>query len=96
MSKDSLTTLMSKTNESESASRLSIICANVNGLNDTKKRGEVLLHIEKYNPDILCLCDTRLDDQQYVNLMNESNKHCYYSKTDRTARGVCILIKNVK
>ena len=93
MSKDSLTTLMSKTNESESASRLSIICANVNGLNDTKKRGEVLLHIEKYNPDILCLCDTRLDDQQYVNLMNESNKHCYYSKTDRTARGVCILIK---
>ena len=37
-----------------SASKLTILSANVNGLGDSAKRREFFLHIEMANPDIIC------------------------------------------
>ena len=40
-------------------SQLTILTANVNGLGESKKRSSFLNHINKSNPDIICLIDTR-------------------------------------
>ena len=81
-------------NDTESASKLNIVMANVNGINNTDKRDQILLHLEKYKPDILCLVDTRIAEDQYTRIRNDHMLGCFYSISMReAARGVCILIK---
>ena len=84
---------MNTHNGADSASKLKVLSANVNGLNNTAKRGEFFTHIEKYHPNLICLCDTRLDPYMYDRLVTETNMYCEYSNADHAARGVCILIK---
>ena len=79
-------------NNTNSASKLKIIAYNVRGLNDKIKRAEIILHLEKFNPDILCLIDTRLRPDNFVDIKNDYNYNCYFNNSDRAARGVCILI----
>ena len=67
---------MNNTDSNNSASKLTIVSANVNGLNDTKKRGEFFMHIRKFNPSIICLCDTRLSPEKYESIKNEINMSC--------------------
>ena len=81
-------------NDTESASKLNIVMANVNGINNTDKRDQILLHLEKCKPDILCLVDTRIAEDQYTRIRNDHMLGCFYSISMReAARGVCILIK---
>ena len=44
-----------------SLSKLKIISANVSGFGQKDKRIGFFLHIKTYEPDIIFLCDTRLD-----------------------------------
>ena len=76
-----------------SASKLNIISANIRGFNDKQKRGGFFLHIRKVNPDIVCLCDTRLNENQSLIMAQETNMRHFSSQVDRAARGVCILVK---
>ena len=81
-------------NVNESASKLTIIMANVNGINNISKREQIFIHLEKFNPDIFCLVDTRITEAQYTEIRNDHNLNCFYSISDReAARGVCILVK---
>ena len=76
-----------------SASKVDILFLNVEGINNDRKRHELFLHISKRNPAVVCLCDTRLNDNGYVKIANEQSFHCKYSKVENAARGVCILIR---
>ena len=75
-------------NDTNSASKLKIIAYNVRGLNDKIKRAEIILHLEKFNPDILCLIDTRLRPEHFVDIKNDYSYNCYFNNSDRAARGV--------
>ena len=76
-----------------SASKLVILSANVNGFGNTDKRKEFFVHIEKVNPDIICLSDTRFSPNIHDTIKNETNHYCYFNSLRSNARGVAILIK---
>ena len=81
-------------NTTASASMLKIVSSNVRGFNDKAKRDELLHHLNRDNPDIICLCDTRLKDEYIDMLRNETNMLCQASCNNQvTGRGVCILTK---
>ena len=84
---------MNSVNINNSASKLDILFANIEGFNNAAKRSEFFTHIEKQNPAVVCLSDTRLNEEMYSRIKNEQQFHCIYSKVDNAARGVCILIR---
>jgi len=73
-------------------SSFKIISANVNGLGDKHKRQKLLTFWDTLSPDIICLCDTRLDCNLEQTLKNEANYNCYFNSLNSAARGVAILI----
>ena len=76
-----------------SLSKLKIISANVSGFGQKQKRTKFFLHIKKINPDIIMLCDTRLDAISEKILRNEIDFDCYYNSLSSDRRGVAILLK---
>ena len=76
-----------------SLSKLKIISANVSGFGQKDKRIGFFLHIKTYEPDIILLCDTRLDKDSEKLVMNEVNFHCIFNSLSSDRRGVAILIK---
>lgn len=56
---------------------MKIISWNVNGLRAVEKKGELDILIKKYNPDILCLQETKSEKEQLHDTLK--NKKGYYS-----------------
>ena len=73
-------------------SDLKIISMNVCGFGNKIKRASIVGHLERFKPDILCLTDTRLDDNSELILRNELDYHCYFNSFASNARGVATLI----
>ena len=79
-------------NISSSASKLTILTANVNGFRNDAKRREFYSHIKSANSDILCLTDTRFDNNLHRLIENETDHFCYFNSFQSNARGVAILV----
>ena len=79
-------------NVNNSASQLSVVTANVNGLGDITKRNQFFEHIFKSKPDILCLTDTRFSEQIHNLIKNETNYFCYFNSLTSNSRGVAGLV----
>ena len=75
-----------------SASDLTILSANVNGLGDKNKRAEFLNHIDKANADIVCLVDTRFSEASHDLIRNETNFNCFFNSLNSNSRGVSVLV----
>ena len=76
-----------------SLSKLSIFSANVTGFGQKQKRTKFFLHLKNQNPDIVMLCDTRLNSESEKFLINEVNYKCYFNSYSSDRRGVAILVK---
>jgi exodeoxyribonuclease-3 len=50
---------------------MKIISWNVNGIRAIHKKGELFNMITDYNPDILCIQETKADEYQILNIKNE-------------------------
>ena len=75
-----------------SASKLTLLTANVNGFSNDSKRREFYTHIDSSRADIICLTDTRFHSNIHKQIENESNKYCYFNSYRSNARGVAILV----
>ena len=84
---------MSTRGVTNSLSKIRILSANVNGLGSTSKRSEFFLHAEQYQPDVICLSDTRFDEKLERKVRNELDYLPYFSSQTSNRRGVAILIK---
>ena len=74
------------------ASKIKIISVNCQGLQDKKKRMDVLHYLSDYRPDILCLQDTHWisDDLKFVK--NLWSGECLIHGIRTNARGMAILL----
>ena len=75
-----------------SASSLKILSSNVRGFNNVLKQKKMILHFEKYAPDIMCISDTRFDDLTEMQFKNKSEYNSYHSNYSSNARGTMILV----
>ena len=73
-------------------SQLTILTANVNGLGEPKKRSSFLNHINKSNPDIVCLIDTRFCKSTHDLIRNETGMLCFYNSFNSNSRGIAVLV----
>lgn len=83
-------------NYNNSASKLKVLSANVNGLGGNIKRRAFFDHVEKADSDIICLVDTRFSDNTQDYIRNETNRICYFNNFNNqntASRGVAILVR---
>ena len=76
-----------------SASKLTIINVNPTGLGNMQKLTGLLLHLESWHPDVICLSDTRFNEDSEKKVMNLINFDCFFNSFNSQSRGVAILIK---
>ena len=74
-------------------SEIRLASANVNGLNNGRKRSEIMVNLEKSAPDIILLSDTRFDVSSELLFRNEIDYNCYFNSYDSRSRGVAILVR---
>ena len=72
---------------------LKFLIYNCRGLNDTKKRYDVLNFIKDQKADICCLQDTHFTKEMEQSIYTIWEGECFYSHGKSNSRGVCILIK---
>ena len=75
-------------------SYLSIITLNVNGLNAPTKRQRLAEWIQKQDPYIYCLQETRLETRDTFRLKLKGWKKIFYANRDQKNAGVAILISD--
>ena len=73
-------------------SYLSIITLNVNGLNVPTKRQRLTEWIQKQDPYIWCLQETRLETRDTYRLKVKDWKKIFHANGDQKKAGVAILI----
>ena len=76
------------------ASCLNILSANIRGLRDGGKRGDMWLNFQKSGGDIICLQETHLIEEDLDTLVKEWNIEFIISGNSSNSRGVAILINN--
>ena len=76
-----------------SASNLRLISFNCNSIGRQPKRRQVFGFLRKYDPDILILCDTRIDPKIENTVREEWGGPAYFSSLDSHSRGVAILFR---
>ena len=76
------------------ASCLNILSANIRGLRDWGKRGDMWLNFQKSGMDIICLQETHLIEEYLDTLVKEWNIEFIISGNSSNSRGVAILINN--
>ena len=76
-------------------SELAIISMNVCGFGNKMKRRAIISHLERFKPGIICLSDTRLDENSELMVRNEFEYNCFFNSLTSTSnsRGVAIMIK---
>ena len=75
-------------------SYLSIITLNVNGLNVPTKRQRLAEWIQKQDPYIWCLQETRLETRDTYRLKVKDWKKIFHANGDQKKAGVAILISD--
>ena len=65
---------------------------NVQGSGNKSKRAAIIKHLEHFRPNIICLSDTRLDQNSENYVLNEFQYKGYFNSFTSNSRGVCILI----
>ena len=75
-------------------SYLSIITFNVNGLNAPTKRQRLAEWIQKQDPHICCLQETRLKPRDTYRLKVKGGKKIFHANGDQKKAGVGILISD--
>ena len=75
-------------------SYLSIITLNVNGLNVPTKRQRLTEWIQKQDPYIWCLQETRLETRDTYRLKVKDWKKIFHANGDQKKAGVAILISD--
>ena len=75
-------------------SYLSIIALNVNGLNVPTKRQRLTEWIQKQDPYIWCLQETRLETRDTYRLKVKDWKKIFHANGDQKKAGVAILISD--
>ena len=73
---------------------LTVLSANCQGLQDYKKRYDVINYLKKKNPAVICLQDTHLITKDEYNLRSLWGNDCYVHGKRTNARGVATLINN--
>ena len=73
---------------------LSIITLNVNGLNAPTKRQRLAEWIQKQDPYICCLQETRLKTRDTYRLKVKGLKKIFHANRDQKKAGVAILISD--
>ena len=71
-----------------------VLSANCQGLNDRKKRLDVLNYITDMQPNIVCLQDTHWTTSDEKSIRNIWKGECILNGTRSNARGVAILLSN--
>ena len=74
--------------------KLKILSANCRGLQDRKKRTDVLNYYKEKKPNILCLQDTHLIDKDLSSIKDIWGHEAILNGTRSNARGVAILLNN--
>ena len=75
-------------------SNLSIITLNINGLNAPTKRQRLAEWIQKQDPYIWCLQETRLETRDTYRLKVKDWKKIFHANGDQKKAGVAILISD--
>ena len=70
-----------------------MISFNCNSIGKQPKRRQVLRFLNKYNPDILILCDTRFAPDLENTVKEEWGGPSYFSSLNSQSRGIAILFK---
>ena len=73
---------------------IKIVSANVQGIQTLFKRRDVLNYLENMSPNIICLQDAHLKQEQENDVKNLTNADCYISGNRTNARGVGVIFKN--
>lgn len=69
---------------------------NVNGVNESVKRGKVLSHLRQIQADVIFLQETHLKNDTHNKIRASWINQVYHSKCNAKARGTAIIIrKNV-
>ena len=76
------------------SNNLKIISANVRGLRQSIKRKDLLDYLKEKQPDIICLQETHLVQEDINTLIKEWNIEYFVAGTSTNSRGVAILLNN--
>ena len=71
-----------------------VLSANCRGLQNMKKRTDVLNYFKELNINIACLQDTHWTEKDVTSVSEIWGGKCYIHGTRTNARGVAILFKN--
>ena len=76
------------------ASQLSILSSNVRGFGDLVKQKKMISHYEKTSPDLICLSDTRLNENKKLLFRNNYGKKykIFFCSFEGNARGTLIMV----
>ena len=77
-----------------SGSSIKVLSANCQGLQNLKKRYDVLAYLKEKHADILCLQDTHWVEKDYKNMKEIWGNDCFINGKYSNSRGVAILLKN--
>ena len=73
---------------------MKVLSANCQGLQDIKKRCDVLSYLKEKNADIICLQDTHLVEKDYDNVKAIWGNNCIIHGVKTNSRGVAVLLNN--
>ena len=73
---------------------IKFVSANVQDSQTFFKRRDVLSYLEGISPNVICLQDVHLKQEQENDLRNITNAECYVSGNRTNARGVAVIFRN--
>lgn len=73
---------------------MKVLSANCRGIQDLKKRTDVITYLKDKNPNIICLQDTHLTKQNLASLKRVWGFECLINGNKTNSRGVAVLLNN--
>ena len=73
---------------------IKLLSANCQGLQNTKKRSDVLSYLKEKHADIICLQDTHWVEKDYQSVKELCGHECFINGNRTNSRGVAILLKD--
>ena len=74
-------------------SSIKVLSANCQGLQDLKKRCDVLSYFKDRNADIICLEDTHLIEKDYDNVKKIWESYCILHRVKTNSRDIAVFLK---
>ena len=73
---------------------IKVLSANCQGIRNFQKRIDVLSYLKEQNPNIVCLQDTHLIENDMMNIKELWNNEVFICEGKTNARGILILLNN--